>query len=111
MGKMVGAGAGAGAEIFDKLEPEPEPHKNGPAPQHCGKVSNFTIDDHRNIYNWRHAQQPPETLINKHPCNVQPLLMLPPCRRHVFYCHLYAIFGTLFQDDAKIISGGGQCKL
>jgi hypothetical protein len=30
MGKIVGAGA----EIFDKLEPEPEPHKNGPAPQH-----------------------------------------------------------------------------
>jgi hypothetical protein len=30
LGKMVGAGA----EIFDKLEPEPEPHKNGPAPQH-----------------------------------------------------------------------------
>jgi hypothetical protein len=25
---------GAGAEIFDKLEPEPKPHKNGPAPQH-----------------------------------------------------------------------------
>jgi hypothetical protein len=33
MGKMVGAGAGA--EIFDKLEPELEPHKNGPALQHC----------------------------------------------------------------------------
>jgi hypothetical protein len=32
MGKMVRAGAGAG--IFDKLEPELEPHKNGPAPQH-----------------------------------------------------------------------------
>jgi hypothetical protein len=26
--------ARAGAGIFDKLEPEPEPHKNGPAPQH-----------------------------------------------------------------------------
>jgi hypothetical protein len=33
MGKMVRAGAGAG--IFDKLEQESEPHKNGPAPQHC----------------------------------------------------------------------------
>jgi hypothetical protein len=32
MGKTVRAGAGAG--IFDKLEPELEPHKNGPAPQH-----------------------------------------------------------------------------
>jgi hypothetical protein len=32
MEKMVRAGARAG--IFDKLEPEPEPHKNGPAPQH-----------------------------------------------------------------------------
>jgi hypothetical protein len=28
--KIVRAGVG----IFDKLEPEPEPHKNGPAPQH-----------------------------------------------------------------------------
>jgi hypothetical protein len=32
MGKIVRAGAGAG--IFDKLEPELEPDKNGPAPQH-----------------------------------------------------------------------------
>jgi hypothetical protein len=30
---MVRAGVGAG--IFDKLEPELEPEKNGPAPQHC----------------------------------------------------------------------------
>jgi hypothetical protein len=36
MGKMVGVGAGA--EIFDKLELEPEPHKNGPAPQHWLQV-------------------------------------------------------------------------
>jgi hypothetical protein len=32
-GKMVRVGAGAG--IFDKLEPELEPDKNGTAPQHC----------------------------------------------------------------------------
>jgi hypothetical protein len=31
MGEMVRAGAVAG--IFDKLEPELDPHKNGPAPQ------------------------------------------------------------------------------
>jgi hypothetical protein len=36
MGKMVGAGAD-GAEIFDKLELEPQPQKNGPAPQHWSK--------------------------------------------------------------------------
>jgi hypothetical protein len=35
MGKIVRAGAGAG--IFDKLEPELEPEKNGPAPQHWFK--------------------------------------------------------------------------
>jgi hypothetical protein len=39
MGKMVRAGAGAG--IFDKLEPESEPDKNGPAPQHYNARSNF----------------------------------------------------------------------
>jgi hypothetical protein len=34
-GKMVRARAGAG--IFDKLELQPEPQKNGPAPQCCSK--------------------------------------------------------------------------
>jgi hypothetical protein len=34
---MVGARAG----IFDKLEPELEPHKNGPALQHCGNMLNM----------------------------------------------------------------------
>jgi hypothetical protein len=33
MGKIIRTEAGAG--IFDKLEPELEPDKNGPAPQHC----------------------------------------------------------------------------
>jgi hypothetical protein len=32
IGKLLLAGAGAG--IFDMLEPELEPDKNGPAPQH-----------------------------------------------------------------------------
>jgi hypothetical protein len=36
MGKIVRAGAGAA--IFDKLEQEPEPDKNGPAPQHWFKL-------------------------------------------------------------------------
>jgi hypothetical protein len=30
---------GAKAEIFEKLEPEPEPHKNGPPPQHWVPVN------------------------------------------------------------------------
>jgi hypothetical protein len=34
MEKIVRAGAGAG--IFDKLEPELEPDKNGPAPHNTG---------------------------------------------------------------------------
>jgi hypothetical protein len=41
MGKMVRAGAGAG--IFDKLEPEPEPHKNGPAPQLCLRGRQYSV--------------------------------------------------------------------
>jgi hypothetical protein len=40
--------AGDGAGIFDKLEPELEPDKNGPAPQHwfkyqCFFISTFSI--------------------------------------------------------------------
>jgi hypothetical protein len=36
MGKIVGAEARVrdGAEIFDMMEPDLEPHKNGPALQH-----------------------------------------------------------------------------
>jgi hypothetical protein len=30
---------GAGAEIFEKLELEPEPHKNGRAPHHCSSTA------------------------------------------------------------------------
>jgi hypothetical protein len=33
---------GAGARIFDKLEPEP--HKNEPAPQHCGMNTNSLLN-------------------------------------------------------------------
>jgi hypothetical protein len=39
MGKIVRAGAG----IFDKLEPELEPDKNGPAPQHWITVKSKSL--------------------------------------------------------------------
>jgi hypothetical protein len=44
MWKMVRTGAGAG--IFDKLEPELEPHKNGTAQQHWLPVPYTFISSH-----------------------------------------------------------------